>query len=182
MPTWFTGAFVAARIARSAKFSPRNSQMLPVRVRSAASSRAREAAGTESLVGRVNIWKPSGLPGWRASRRPVRRSRGRNANAAPTLLRRCASACRPRSQRHASRSQVPRQDMTPVASLRRVISGEVDDSTRRRAEYSSDASTTVSYPGRGLSPNGRRPGRNGRRASANRNGIDDARRWNVGRR
>ena len=30
--------------------------------------------------------------------------------------------------------------MTPVASLRRVISGEVDDSTRRRAEYSSDAS------------------------------------------
>ncbi len=39
MPTWFTGALVRVRIAWSAIESPRNSQMSPVRVSSAASSR-----------------------------------------------------------------------------------------------------------------------------------------------
>ena len=67
MPTWFTGLFVTARIARSAGVLPRNNQTSPVRVWAAASSNDVRVFGAASIdvvtYSSMRIWKWVGLAG-----------------------------------------------------------------------------------------------------------------------
>src|SRR3712207_5519258 len=64
MPTWLTGLFVKAWIARSASERPRNSQTSPVAAVARASSRASVASFTGRNLRAVRVpWKLLGLAG-----------------------------------------------------------------------------------------------------------------------
>ena len=97
MPTWLTGLFVTARIARSASERPRNSQMSPVAaVATASSSGQRPRGRSRRVTVRVDarpLEARRPRRGRRRRRRPASSSPGGAAPSATTTRTSSASAC-----------------------------------------------------------------------------------------